>query len=124
MSRACSHLLDSFSKIAGTSDRTLDFSQPGVAPENRAGLLAAIMREAGAAQVFEEDNVILRKSAHRRALAVVASLDYALGDFESAAAELHHLRHEGETVERAIAVECLENFAGRADFDKVPGPEV
>jgi len=95
--------------------------QPSFPPENHAGLLAAIMRGTGTAQIFEDDDIVCPEGAHGGASSRGASLHHAPENLEMLAAELRHFRHEWQKVHGSLGIEGLQDLLGTFHFDKVAG---
>jgi hypothetical protein len=81
------------------------------------------MVETGAPQFFQQYYVIAPEPPERLGLIVDGSLHHALGDSIPLPAELKHLRHKGQSVQSAVAVQTTENFSGGPDFDEVARPQ-
>src|SRR5579862_4838563 len=96
--------------------------EPGLVPKDQAARLASTVRRSIAAQPFEVHRVF--HPANAPGCDVVAGFVRALENAESPPAVLHHLGHEGQTVQAAATVKGGENFALAANFDPVAGFQI
>jgi hypothetical protein len=88
--------------------RTVDRFEPGALPEDQATGLTSAVGLPVAADV--EMHSIGQASAYIVAADSIAGLVGALVNTETLTAVLKHLRHERESVEATILVECAKNF--------------
>jgi hypothetical protein len=95
----------------------IDPAKPGLLPVDPAGGLTAVVAGTVAAEVFEVDGVIHPPAP--RGVDRVADLVHSSADRVAAAHVGQKLRHEGQAVQRAIAVKRGQDLSRGTNLDHV-----
>ena len=70
-----------------------------------------------------QGELTLTMSANEAVRQDLLHLHQAIRDAISSPTELEHLRHKGQAVLSAVAVQAVQNFSGSPNFDETPGAQ-